>query len=261
MTSFTHKKKHITRIAFTFAIAVAIFFPNLNLVIAAPNDDANIYPSTQAVQQVTFANRVARELDAKDAAQTRMAQQTANKAEQLADQKQQDEIARQAAEKAAAEKAAAEKAAAEKAAAEQAAAEKAAAEKAAAEKAAAEAAAAKAAAAAQQQAAAQAQSAASTTSTSTSTSTSGTSKGTFKISFYDPAVLGSNMGYGGVAANLSMFPKGTRLKISMSNGQVLYRTVNDTGSFAYANPYQLDVAMPNSQIPSAGILSATVEVL
>ncbi|MCH4056844.1 RlpA-like double-psi beta-barrel domain-containing protein [Lapidilactobacillus gannanensis] len=255
MTSFTHKKKHITRIAFTFAIAVAIFFPNLNLVIAAPNDDANIYPSTQAVKQVTFANRVARELDAKDAAQTRMAQQTANKAEQLADQKQQDEIARQAAEKAAAEKAAAEKAAAEKAAAE-----KAAAEQAAAAKAAAQAAAAKAAAAAQQQAAAQAQSAASTTTVATS-STSGTSKGTFKISFYDPAVLGSSLGYGGVAANLSMFPKGTRLKISMSNGQVLYRTVNDTGSFAYANPYQLDVAMPNSQIPSAGILSASVEVL
>lgn len=250
MTSFTHKKKHITRIAFTFAIAVAIFFPNLNLVIAAPNDDANIYPSTQAVKQVTFANRVARELDAKDAAQTRMAQQTANKAEQLADQKQQDEIARQAAEKAAAEKAAAEKAAAEKAAAEQAAAAKAAAQ----------AAAAKAAAAAQQQAAAQAQSAASTTTVATS-STSGTSKGTFKISFYDPTVLGSSLGYGGVAANLSMFPKGTRLKISMSNGQVLYRTVNDTGSFAYANPYQLDVAMPNSQIPSAGILSASVEVL
>lgn len=255
MTSFTHKKKHITRITFTFAIAVAIFFPNLNLVIAAPNDDANIYPSTQAVKQVTFANRVARELDAKDAAQTRMAQQTANKAEQLADQKQQDEIARQAAEKAAAEKAAAEKAAAEKAAAE-----KAAAEQAAAAKAAAQAAAAKAAAAAQQQAAAQAQSAASTTTVATS-STSGTSKGTFKISFYDPAVLGSSLGYGGVAANLSMFPKGTRLKISMSNGQVLYRTVNDTGSFAYANPYQLDVAMPNSQIPSAGILSASVEVL
>lgn len=250
MTSFTHKKKHITRIAFTFAIAVAIFFPNLNLVIAAPNDDANIYPSTQAVKQVTFANRVAHELDAKDAAQTRMAQQTANKAEQLADQKQQDEIARQAAEKAAAEKAAAEKAAAEKAAAEQAAAAKAAAQ----------AAAAKAAAAAQQQAAAQAQSAASTTTVATS-STSGTSKGTFKISFYDPTVLGSSLGYGGVAANLSMFPKGTRLKISMSNGQVLYRTVNDTGSFAYANPYQLDVAMPNSQIPSAGILSASVEVL
>ncbi len=41
----------------------------------------------------------------------------------------------------------------------------------------------------------------------TSTSTTGTSQGTFKISFYDPAVLGSNMGYSGVAANLSVFPK------------------------------------------------------
>lgn len=90
---------------------------------------------------------------------------------------------------------------------------------------------------------------------------SGVNKGTFKISFYDPAVLGSNMGYGGVAANFSVFPRGTRLKISMSNGQVLYRTVNDTGTFAYSNPRQLDVAMPNSSIPSAGILSATVEVI
>ncbi|EGF48308.1 hypothetical protein AAULR_17956, partial [Lacticaseibacillus rhamnosus MTCC 5462] len=39
-------------------------------------------------------------------------------------------------------------------------------------------------------------------------------------------------------------PKGTKLRITMSNGQVLERTVNDTGSFAYSNPRQLDVAMP-----------------
>lgn len=106
--------------------------------------------------------------------------------------------------------------------------------------------------------------AATTTSTSTSTATTTgatTSYGTFKLSFYDPAVLGSNMGYSGVAANLSVFPKGTHLKITLSNGTVWYRTVNDTGTFAYSNPHQLDVAMPSSQIPSAGILYATVEVL
>lgn len=92
-------------------------------------------------------------------------------------------------------------------------------------------------------------------------STTGTNYGTFKLSFYDPAVLGSNMGYGGVAANLSVFPKGTRLKITLSNGTVWYRTVNDTGTFAASNSRQLDVAMPSSQIPSAGIMSATVQVI
>lgn len=90
---------------------------------------------------------------------------------------------------------------------------------------------------------------------------SGKNYGTFKLSFYDPAVLGSSMGYGGVAADLSLFPKGTRLKITLSSGEVWYRTVNDTGTFVYSNSRQLDVAWPNDQIPSAGILSATVEVV
>ncbi|WP_338214465.1 DPBB and LysM peptidoglycan-binding domain-containing protein [Companilactobacillus muriivasis] len=93
------------------------------------------------------------------------------------------------------------------------------------------------------------------------TTQTGTSQGTFKISFYDPAVLGSNMGYSGVAANLSVFPKGTTLKITLSDGTVLIRTVNDTGTFAYSNPNQLDVAMPNNQIPSYGVTTASVEVL
>lgn len=97
-----------------------------------------------------------------------------------------------------------------------------------------------------------------TTSTATTT---GTSKGTFKISFYDPSVLGSNMGYSGVAANLSVFPKGTQLKITLSDGTVLYRTVNDTGTFANSNSQQLDVAMPSSSIPSYGVTTASVEVL
>lgn len=107
----------------------------------------------------------------------------------------------------------------------------------------------------------QSSSTATSSSATTSSSSSTTNKGTFKLSFYDPAVLGSNMGYSGVAANLSVFPKGTKLKITLSNGTVWYRTVNDTGSFAASNSRQLDVAMPSSQIPSAGILYATVEVI
>lgn len=89
----------------------------------------------------------------------------------------------------------------------------------------------------------------------------GVNKGTFKLSFYDPAAMGSSLGYGGVAANLSVFPKGTKLKITLPDGTVWIRTVNDTGGFANANPRQLDVAMPNSQVPAAGVLSATVEVI
>lgn len=102
---------------------------------------------------------------------------------------------------------------------------------------------------------------ANTTSQANTQNISGVNKGTFKLSFYDPAALGSNMGYGGVAANLSVFPKGTRLKITLSDGTVWYRVVNDTGGFAAVNPNQLDVAMPNSQVPAAGILYATVEVI
>lgn len=155
------------------------------------------------------------------------------------------------------QKAAEEQAAAEQAAAEQAAAEQAAAEQAAAEKAQQEAQQAADAAAASAASAASASSSAATTASTETT----TNKGTFKLSFYDPSVLGSGLGYGGVAANLSVFPKGTRLKITLSDGTVWYRTVNDTGSFAAGNPNQLDVAMPNSQIPSAGVLTATVEVV
>ncbi|HIY92755.1 hypothetical protein [Companilactobacillus sp. HBUAS56275] len=89
----------------------------------------------------------------------------------------------------------------------------------------------------------------------------GRNVGTFKISFYDPAVLGSDMGYSGVATNLSVIPRGSSLKITTAQGDVYYRTVNDTGTFAYDNPYQIDMAMPNSMIPSYGITSATVEIL
>ncbi len=90
---------------------------------------------------------------------------------------------------------------------------------------------------------------------------SGRNVGTFKISFYDPAVLGSDMGYSGVATNLNVIPRGSRLQITTAQGDVYYRTVNDTGTFAYDNPYQIDMAMPNSMIPSYGITSATVEII
>lgn len=87
-----------------------------------------------------------------------------------------------------------------------------------------------------------------------------------KISFYDPAVLGSNMGYGGVAANLTIYPKGTRLRIELDkplkNGtKILERIVNDTGTFVNTNPYQIDIALPNREIPSYGVTSATIYVI
>lgn len=87
----------------------------------------------------------------------------------------------------------------------------------------------------------------------------------FEVTFYDPAVLGASTMpgglYSGVAANLSIYPKGTNLKITLQDGTVMYRTVNDTGTFAYSNPYQLDIACPNNQIPSYGRGTATVEVI
>lgn len=160
------------------------------------------------------------------------------------------------------ERIAAQKAAQAKAAAARAAAQRAAQAKAAAALRAKQAAAQKAAQqqAAQQQASQQAQQQ-TTTTTAAPAATTTSNHGTFKLSFYDPAVMGSNMGYSGVAANLSVFPRGTRLKITLSDGTVWYRTVNDTGSFAQSNSRQLDVAMPSSQIPSAGVLYATVEVV
>lgn len=84
---------------------------------------------------------------------------------------------------------------------------------------------------------------------------------TMSATAYDPAVLGSSMGYSGVAANLSKFPKGTHLRITASNGQTYDRVVNDTGLFAYNNPNQLDIAMPNSQALQFGRQSVTVQVI
>lgn len=87
----------------------------------------------------------------------------------------------------------------------------------------------------------------------------------FKVTFYDPRVLGAVTMpgglYAGVAADLNVFPKGTHLRITLPDGRVLKRVVNDTGTFAYTNHYQLDIAMPNNQIPSYGTGSAKVELL
>jgi len=84
---------------------------------------------------------------------------------------------------------------------------------------------------------------------------------TMSATAYDPTVLGSDMGYSGVAANLSKFPKGTHLRITDGNGKVYDRVVNDTGLFAYSNPNQLDIAMPNSEALQFGRQNITVQVL
>jgi len=92
-----------------------------------------------------------------------------------------------------------------------------------------------------------------------------TSGSTVKVTFYDPAVLGASTMpggiYSGVAANLSVYPKGTVLRITLQDGQVMTRTVNDTGAFASSNPNQLDIAIPNSQVPSWGTGTAQVQVI
>ena len=97
------------------------------------------------------------------------------------------------------------------------------------------------------------------------TDTRATSGSTVKVTFYDPAVLGASTmpggTYSGVAANLSVYPKGTVLRITLQDGQVMTRTVNDTGAFASSNPNQLDIAIPNSQVPSWGTGTAQVQVI
>lgn len=90
-------------------------------------------------------------------------------------------------------------------------------------------------------------------------------KGTFKLTFYDPAVLGATSMpggmYAGVAAHLGVIPRGSQIKITLSTGEVWYRVINDTGTFAASNSQQLDVAMPNCDIPSAGVLNANVQIV
>ncbi|ERL64152.1 SLAP domain-containing protein [Schleiferilactobacillus shenzhenensis] len=115
-----------------------------------------------------------------------------------------------------------------------------------------------------QQSATQQQAVTATANTAATTQQSSTAasaaSATVKVSFYDPAALGSGMGYNGVAANLAKYPKGTHLKITLADGTVLHRVVNDTGSFVASNPNQIDLAWPNASIPSYGVTTASVSV-
>lgn len=85
------------------------------------------------------------------------------------------------------------------------------------------------------------------------------------VTFYDPKNLGSTLGYDGVAANLNVYPKGTRLRIELDKPvqgvYSLIRTVNDTGYFVGDNPNQIDIAIPSADIPSYGVTNATVYVI
>ena len=100
----------------------------------------------------------------------------------------------------------------------------------------------------------------STTKPSTSTTTGVTYHMT--ATAYDPRVLGNyTFGYDTVAANLSRFPRGTKLQITFASGKVKNYVVRDTGGFAYSNPNQLDIAMPNSQALQFGRQSITVRIL
>lgn len=119
--TFFHNKGLATKILFGFTIAGAMIMSNLSSVIAAPTTQAEnhaYYPTTETVAKVTAVNKMVQEQETLATAQQRHAQQTANTAEQLANQKQQEEIAKKKAEQAkkvaAAKKAAAEKLAAEK---------------------------------------------------------------------------------------------------------------------------------------------------
>lgn len=85
---------------------------------------------------------------------------------------------------------------------------------------------------------------------------------TMTATAYDPRVLGNTtFGYDTVAANLSVYPRGTKLAITFANGTTKNYVVRDTGTFAYSNPNQLDIAMPNSQALQFGRQSVTVRVI
>ena len=79
---------------------------------------------------------------------------------------------------------------------------------------------------------------------------------------YDPRVLGNyTFGYDTVAANLNVFPRGTKLQITFRDGTTKNYVVRDTGGFAAANPNQLDIAMPNAQAIQFGRQTITVRVI
>ncbi len=105
----------------------------------------------------------------------------------------------------------------------------------------------------------------STTKTATSkTATSGWT--TMVATAYDPEVAAGGQGTSiptgtGVAAALSRYPKGTQLEIKFQDGHTENRVVNDTGTFAYSNPNQLDISMTNSEAMQFGRQSIQVRVV
>ncbi len=83
---------------------------------------------------------------------------------------------------------------------------------------------------------------------------------------YDPEVAAGGQGTSiptgtGVAAALSRFPKGTELEIKYQDGTTEKRVVNDTGTFAYSNPNQLDISMTNAQAMQFGRQNIQVRVV
>ena len=85
-------------------------------------------------------------------------------------------------------------------------------------------------------------------------------------SAYDPQVAAGGQGTSiptgtGVAAALSRFPKGTELEIKYQDGTTEKRVVNDTGTFAYSNPNQLDISMTNAEAMQFGRQNIQVRVV
>ncbi|GAX03654.1 cell wall-associated hydrolase [Secundilactobacillus pentosiphilus] len=100
--------------------------------------------------------------------------------------------------------------------------------------------------------------------TATKTATSGWT--TMVATAYDPEVAAGGQGTSiptgtGVAAALSRYPKGTQLEIKFQDGHTENRVVNDTGTFAYSNPNQLDISMTNSEAMQFGRQSIQVRVV
>jgi len=100
--------------------------------------------------------------------------------------------------------------------------------------------------------------------TATKTATSGWT--TMVATAYDPQVAAGGQGTSiptgtGVAAALDRYPKGTQLEIKFQDGHTENRVVNDTGTFTYSNPNQLDISMTNSEAMQFGRQSVQVRVV
>lgn len=99
-----------------------------------------------------------------------------------------------------------------------------------------------------------------------STSTKTSDWQTMVATAYDPQVAAGGQGTSiptgtGVAAALDRFPKGTELEIKFQDGHTEQRVVNDTGTFTYSNPNQLDISMTNAEAMQFGRQSIQVRVI